>query len=113
EALALGLHALGLAALFPRIRLTLSFPRLRPAAGQSDAPFPVSDDELRHLMAALRLILPDVGFVLSTRESAPLRDQLAPSLITQMSAGSRTQPGGYAQLSSTQPELSQFDIAYT
>lgn len=48
------------------------------------------------LMCALRLWLPDAGLVLSTREPRQLRDNLIPLGVTQMSAGSKTSPGGYA-----------------
>ena len=47
------------------------------------------------LVTALRMFLPDVGLVLSTREPARLRDGLIPLGITLMSAGSHTEPGGY------------------
>ena len=48
------------------------------------------------LICALRLFLPDAGIVLSTREPQELRDNLVPLGVTQMSAGSKTAPGGYA-----------------
>jgi len=41
------------------------------------------------------LMFPDIGLVLSTRESAKLRDGLLPLGVTMMSAGSHTEPGGY------------------
>jgi len=47
------------------------------------------------LICALRLMFPDAGLVLSTRESARLRDGLIPLGITHVSAGSHTEPGGY------------------
>ena len=77
--------------------MTLSFPRLRRAAGGIEPPCPVSDADLVQMMCALRIALPDVGQVLSTREGGPLRDRLVRISVTQMSAGSRTQPGGYLQ----------------
>ena len=49
------------------------------------------------LIIALRLFLPDVSLVLSTREAPQLRDDLIPLGITSMSAGSKTDPGGYTQ----------------
>jgi len=55
----------------------------------------LADRELVQLIAALRLFLPDVGLVLSTREPAILRDGLFPLGITHASAGSHTEPGGY------------------
>jgi 2-iminoacetate synthase len=55
----------------------------------------MSDRELVQLICAYRLLFPDVGLVLSTRESPRLRDGLIPLGITLMSAGSHTEPGGY------------------
>jgi 2-iminoacetate synthase len=91
-----GLHAAYLARHFWRSQVTVSFPRLRPAAGCFDPEHPVSDRQLVQLICAMRLLLPDAGLVLSTRESAELRDNLLPLGITQMSAGSCTAPGGYS-----------------
>jgi len=97
EAFCTGLHALHLARHFWRTHLTVSFPRLRPADGGFQPLHPVSDRDFVQLICALRLLLPDAGLVLSTRESAALRDHLLPLGITQMSAGSCTSPGGYAE----------------
>ncbi len=97
EAFCTGLHALHLARHFWRTHLTVSFPRMRPADGGFQPLNPVSDRDFVQLICALRLLLPDVGLVLSTRESAKLRDNLLPLGITQMSAGSCTSPGGYAE----------------
>ena len=95
EAYCLALHARYLLRHHWKSHLTISFPRLRPAAGGFQPPESVSDQNLVHMLAALRLFLPDAGFMLSTRESATLRDHLIPLGITSMSAGSRTEPGGY------------------
>ena len=59
--------------------------------------FPVSDGELAQLVCALRILLPDAGLVLSTREGAAFRDGMLRLGITHVSAGSATEPGGYAQ----------------
>jgi 2-iminoacetate synthase len=75
--------------------LTISFPRLRPCAGEFEPPTRLADRELVQLVCAFRLTFPDVGLVLSTREPAALRDGLIPLGITLMSAGSHTEPGGY------------------
>src|SRR5256714_1399191 len=75
--------------------LTVSVPRLRPAAGEFRPHFPMSDRDLVHLVCALRVTFPQVGIVLSTREPAALRDLLIKIRITMMSAGSHTEPGGY------------------
>ncbi|MHB8764807.1 MAG: 2-iminoacetate synthase ThiH [Deferrisomatales bacterium] len=95
EAAALGLHALWLQKTYWQTQVCVSFPRLRQAAGGFRPPAPVSDVELVQLACALRLLLPDAGLVLSTREPPALRDGLSGICITQMSAGSRTEPGGY------------------
>ncbi|MCX6905554.1 MAG: hypothetical protein NTW03_19165 [Verrucomicrobia bacterium] len=70
-------------------------PRLRPCAGQFEPLTHMSDRELVQLVCAFRLMFPDAGLVLSTREPAKLRDGLMPLGITLLSAGSHTEPGGY------------------
>ncbi|MBI5388514.1 MAG: 2-iminoacetate synthase ThiH [Verrucomicrobia bacterium] len=75
--------------------LTISFPRLRPCAGEFQPLTHMTDHEFVQLVCAFRLMFPDVGLVLSTREPAKLRDGLIPIGITLMSAGSHTEPGGY------------------
>jgi 2-iminoacetate synthase len=97
EAYCMALHARYLLRHYWRSHITMSFPRLRPAAGGFQPPQNVSDQSLVHMLTALRLFLPDVGFTLSTRENATLRDHLIPLGITSMSAGSRTEPGGYTR----------------
>jgi 2-iminoacetate synthase len=74
---------------------TVAFPRLRPAAGGFHPLTSFPDWALVQTICAFRLIFPEVGIVLSTREPAHLRDALAPMGITSMSAGSHTEPGGY------------------
>jgi 2-iminoacetate synthase len=78
-----------------RAQLTVSLPRLRPAAGGFQPRFAFSDRELLQVLCAFRVTFPQVGIVLSTRESAKFRDFLMPLGVTMMSAGSRTEPGGY------------------
>jgi 2-iminoacetate synthase len=75
--------------------LTISTVRLRPCAGEFQPLTHISDRELAQLVCALRLMFPDVGIVLSTRELPKLRDGLVPLGVTMMSAGSHTEPGGY------------------
>ena len=108
EGFFLGLHARYLQRTFWQSHITISFPRLRPAAGGYQPPSPVSNIHMVQLITALRLFLPDAGLILSTREPAHLRDHLIPLGITSMSAGSRTEPGGYGL--DTQAE-DQFQIA--
>jgi 2-iminoacetate synthase len=78
-----------------RAQLTVSLPRLRPAAGDFQAPASLSDRDFVQLLCAFRLSFPQVGIVISTRETAQFRDLIAPLGVTAMSAGSRTEPGGY------------------
>jgi 2-iminoacetate synthase len=95
EAISVAAHADFLLRHCWKAQLTLSLPRLRPCAGEFEPLTRMSDRELAQLVCAFRLFLPDVGLVLSTRESASLRDGLLPLGITLMSAGSHTEPGGY------------------
>lgn len=76
-------------------QITVSVPRLRPAAGGFQPLFSMSDRELAQLVCALRIAFPQIGIVLSTRERAALRDSLVSLGVTMMSAGSHTEPGGY------------------
>ncbi len=95
EALALAQHLEFLLKNCWQADLTVSLPRLRPAAGEFTPPFSLGDRALAQLICAFRICFPHVGIVLSTREPAPLRDALASLGVTSMSAGSHTEPGGY------------------
>ena len=95
EALALAAHTEYLLKHCWQAQLTVSLPRLRPAAGEFHPPFSMRDRELAQLICAFRIAFPEVGIVVSTRERAALRDALAPLGVTMMSAGSHTEPGGY------------------
>jgi 2-iminoacetate synthase len=95
EAVALGEHIDYLLRKCWRSQLTVSLPRLRPAAGEFHPRHTLSDRALIQLLCALRVTFPQVGIVLSTRESREFRDLLMPIGVTMMSAGSRTEPGGY------------------
>jgi 2-iminoacetate synthase len=96
EAVALAEHVEYLLKKCWRAQLTISLPRLRPAAGGFRPRFSVSDRDLIQLLCALRITFPQVGIVLSTRESSDFRNALMPIGVTMMSAGSRTEPGGYS-----------------
>ncbi len=78
-----------------KAHVTVSLPRLRPAAGGFEPRYPLGDRELVQLLCALRVTFPQIGLVLSTREAPALRDALIPLGVTSMSAGSHTEPGGY------------------
>jgi len=75
--------------------VTVSMPRLRPAAGQFKPRHEFNDRAMVQTVLALRLCFPQIGIVLSTRESSALRDRLMRLGVTMMSAGSHTEPGGY------------------
>jgi 2-iminoacetate synthase len=87
---------------------TISVPRLQPAPGSElkSPPYPVSDDDLKKIVAIYRLALPYVGIVVSTREPAWLRDELLMLGASQISAGSKTSPLGYVDGDDTE----QFEI---
>ena len=95
EALALAAHLEYLQRACWRSLITVSLPRLRPAAGEFQPPHPVSERDFIQLLCALRVTFPMAGIVLSTREAPGLRDVVAPLGVTMMSAGSHTEPGGY------------------
>jgi len=95
EAVALAAHLDYLLKRCWKAQLTVSLPRLKPAAGDFEPRHPLPDREMLQLICALRLTFPHVGIVMSTREPAPLRDAAARIGVTMMSAGSHTEPGGY------------------
>jgi 2-iminoacetate synthase len=95
EAISVAAHAEYLLRHCWKASLTISLPRLRPCAGEFQPLTHMTDREMVQLVCAFRLLFPDVGLVLSTRESPRLRDGLIPLGITLVSAGSHTEPGGY------------------
>ncbi len=79
---------------------TISVPRLEPAAGSdlaSQPPHPVDDVAFRKIVAILRLAVPYTGIIMSTRETPKMRQETFALGVSQISAGSRTNPGGYAE----------------
>ena len=95
EALSAAAHADYLLRHCWKAALTISTVRIRPCAGEFEPLTHIADRELAQLICALRLMFPDVGIVLSTRETPKLRNGLIPLGVTMMSAGARTEPGGY------------------
>ncbi len=95
EALRLAAHLEHLYKHCWKATFTVAFPRLRPAAGGFHPLTDFPDHALVQTLAAFRITFPEVGIVMSTRESAPFRDAVAPLGVTVMSAGSHTEPGGY------------------
>ncbi|CAN5175677.1 2-iminoacetate synthase ThiH [soil metagenome] len=89
-------------------KYSLSFPRIRPAAGTRKTDFHISDKELVQLMCAYRLLNEDLELSISTRESELFRNNIIKLGTTTMSAGSKTNPGGYAIDTES---LEQFEIS--
>jgi 2-iminoacetate synthase len=76
-------------------KYSVSFPRLRPAEGIIEPNFIMSDKDLLQLICAYRIWNEDVEISVSTRESEHFRNHIIPIGVTTMSAGSKTNPGGY------------------
>lgn len=78
---------------------TVSFPRIEPAEGAplpDHIPHAVSDEDFKKIIAIIRIALPYTGIILSTRENDEMRSELFNYGISQISAGSRTNPGAYS-----------------
>jgi 2-iminoacetate synthase len=87
-------------------KYSVSFPRIRPHEGEFQPKSHLSEKELLQLICAYRICFPDVELSLSSRERAAFRDAVFPYGITSMSAGSKTEPGGY----SNSEALKQFEV---
>jgi 2-iminoacetate synthase len=112
ELLALIQHIRELETVFGIGPHTISVPRLEPATGSdiaSHPPFAVSDLDFRKIVAILRLAVPYTGIIMSTRETAQMRRETFALGVSQISAGSRTNPGGY-QDSLHEDDGSQFSL---
>ncbi|MFT5171675.1 MAG: 2-iminoacetate synthase [Candidatus Marinamargulisbacteria bacterium] len=107
EAICLAIHLQYLQSRYWQTKYSISFPRIRETIGDFSAPYAVSDKDIVQFIAAFRLLFPDIGITLSTREEAGFRDNLIPLGITAMSAESDTSPGGY----SGGQEVEQFKIS--
>jgi len=103
-----GLHLNYLEKNFWRTRYSLSFPRLRPHEGGEIAVTPFNERDLIQAACAFRLFSPEVELSLSTRERAHFRNHAYKLGFTSMSAGSKTNPGGYA---AGDESLEQFAIS--
>ena len=79
---------------------TVSFPRIEPAEGTpfslpENIPHPVSDKDFMKIIAIIRIAMPYTGIIISTRERPEMRDKLVKYGVSQISAASETNPGGY------------------
>jgi len=96
DALASIAHSIHLFDSFGSHAHTISIPRLRPAeAGLKEVPWRLTDTDLMKVVAVFRLAVPSAGIVASTREAASFRSELIRIGATQLSAASKTNPGGY------------------
>jgi 2-iminoacetate synthase len=102
-----GLHLRHVEKAHWRSRTSVSFPRLRPHEGGGPAVASFNERELVQSVCAFRLLSPEAELSLSTRESGAFRNRAFRLGFTSMSAGSRTNPGGYA---SSPDSLEQFEI---
>lgn len=87
---------------------TISVPRIEPALGSEfseNAPYKLTDREFKKLVAVLRLSVPYTGIILSTRETAQMRDELFDLGVSQISAESKASPGGYDDKSDFDPQF--------
>lgn len=112
---ALLIHAEHLEARFGVGPHTISVPRIRPASDIDLRDFNngVSDEMFRRIVAVLRLAVPYTGMIISTRESKHSRELVLDVGVSQLSGGSRTSVGGYAQNIEQEQieESAQFDIS--
>ena len=102
-------HANYLLKNFWQAGVTISFPRIKPQLGEFRAKFPVDERMLAQFIFALRICLPTVPLLLSTRETEAIRDGLAGLGISKMSVASKTTVGGYS--SSIEQSTEQFEIS--
>lgn len=93
-----------------RTKYSISFPRLRPHAGNFQPNSIMTDKHLAQLIFAYRLFDENIEIALSTRESAAFRDNMMKLGVTSMSAESQTNPGGYAHPEESNKELEQFAV---
>jgi len=89
-------------------KYSIAFPRIRPAEGVDISNYHINDKEFVQLICAYRLFNEDLEISISTRESASFRDNLIKLGTTSMSAGSKTNPGGY---SVDEDSLEQFEMS--
>lgn len=107
EAFVLAMHLQYLEKKYWKTKFSISFPRLRPHQGNFTPNYPINESELVQLITAYRVFNENVELSLSTRESANFRNHAMKLGITTMSAGSKTEPGGYA---GSTKELAQFNV---
>lgn len=91
---------------------TISVPRIRPADDIDPESFSdaISDDIFAKIVTVLRIAVPYTGMIVSTRESQKTRERVLELGVTQISGGSRTSVGGYAEKEEENDNSAQFDV---
>jgi 2-iminoacetate synthase len=91
---------------------TISVPRVKKADDIDPGQFDngISDDTFAHITACIRLAVPYTGMIISTRESSEVREKLLRLGVSQISGGSRTSVGGYAE-DERPHDTEQFDVS--
>ncbi|MEG0037893.1 MULTISPECIES: [FeFe] hydrogenase H-cluster radical SAM maturase HydG [Bacteroides] len=107
------MHAEHLEARFGVGPHTISVPRICSADDIDAGEFPdaISDDIFRRIVAVIRITVPYTGMIISTRESQESREKVLDIGISQISGGSRTSVGGYAEAETKEENTSQFDVS--
>ena len=111
EFLAMMQHAEELERLYGAGPHTISFPRLEPAQNSEvsqNPPHVITDEVFKRIIAVARLAMPYTGMIISTREKPELKRELLRLGISQLSAASRTYPGGYAEAATNRADSQQF-----
>jgi 2-iminoacetate synthase len=91
---------------------TISVPRIRPADDINPEDFKnsISDEIFEKIVAVLRIAVPYTGMIVSTRESQKTREKVLQLGVTQISGGSKTSVGGYAEEEAEEESSAQFDV---
>ncbi len=107
DAIMLARHLRYLQKKYWRTRYSVNFPRMRPSESGFKPKSIINDAQLAQLTFAFRIFDHDVDISYSTRETPTFRDNMLSLGVTSMSAGSRTEPGGYSHPAE---ELEQFEV---
>ena len=115
EFTAMLMHAEHLEARFGVGPHTISVPRIRKAEGidVSDFVHAVDDEFFKKIVACIRIAVPYTGMIISTRESKKCREELLHLGVSQISGGSKTSVGGYAEEEPEDENSAQFDVVDT
>lgn len=107
------MHAEHLEARFGVGPHTISVPRIRRADDIDPSTFDngIDDDTFAKIVACIRVAVPYTGMIVSTRESQACREKVLQLGISQISGGSRTSVGGYAEKEAPEDNSSQFDVS--